>query len=188
MPGPSFRLSTLDCELLPLTMSAQATPMFVVTDSASRPEISALDRAGPLAMQTHEECPTRRLSPLEWIITRHRRAPASYLESALTKLLALKSFRFRTYVKHPGVPPPQPFSVSPVSYSFSPLRFTFYILPFAFSHLPPCLFVSTSASLLHPLEEANRRADEFKFVAELVFQKALVSEVQPPSLTHGDSQ
>src|SRR5712692_9079730 len=180
MPGPNFRLSILHCELLALTRSTQATPMFTLTDSASKPEISALDRAGRLEMQTHQKCRPRRLTPLEYALTRHRRAPASSLESALTTLLALKSFRFRTYVKHPGVPPPQPFSVSPVSYSFSPLRFTFYILPFAFSHLPPCLFVSTSASLLHPLEEANRRADEFKFVAELVFQKALVSEVQPP--------
>src|SRR5713226_3887826 len=102
MPGPSLGLSTLDCEPLPLTRSTHATPMFTLTDSASRPELSALDRAGPLAMQTHEECPTRRLSPLEWIITRHRRVPASYLESALTRILALKSFRFRTYVKHPG--------------------------------------------------------------------------------------
>src|SRR5712692_5885435 len=110
MPGPNFALSILDCEPLALTRSTQATPMFTRTDSASRPEISALQRAGRLEMQTHQECPPRRLSPLEWIVTRHRRAPASSLESALTKLLALKSFRFRTYVKHPGgaplFPPP----------------------------------------------------------------------------------
>src|SRR6266852_2446697 len=48
--------------------------------------------------------------------------------------------------------------------------------------LPPCRFVSTSASLLHPLQEANRRAGEIKLVAELVFEKALVAEVQPPGL------
>src|SRR5713226_363 len=103
MPGPSFRLSTPDYELLALTMTTHATPMFTLTDSASRPEVSALDRAGSLEMQTHQICPPRRLSPLEWIVTRHRRAPASLLESALTKLLALKSFRFCTYVKRPGV-------------------------------------------------------------------------------------
>ncbi len=67
MPGRSFRLSTLDCELLALTMSTHATPMFTLTDSASRPEISALDRAGRLEMQTHQQCPPRRLSPLECI-------------------------------------------------------------------------------------------------------------------------
>src|SRR5712692_6375679 len=105
MPGPSFRLSILDGEILALTMSTHAAPMFTLTDSASRPEISALDRAGPLEMQTHQECPPRWLSPLEWIITRHRRVPTSPLESALTKLLALKSFRFRTYVKHRGGTP-----------------------------------------------------------------------------------
>src|SRR5713101_6258314 len=147
MPGPSFRLSTLDCELLPLTMSAQATPMFVVTDSASRPEISALDRAGPLEMQTHQKCPTRRLSPLEWKITRHRRAPASSLESALTTLLALKSFRFRTYVKHPGgtpLPSPFPSHLFPIPSPLCVLLFTFCLL-----HFLICLSASTPASLLH---------------------------------------
>src|SRR5712692_11465574 len=94
MPGPSFAPSTVDCKLLALTRSTHATPMFTLTDYASRPEISALQRAGRLEMQTHQICPPRRLSPLEWIITRHRRAPASSFESALTKLLALKSFRF----------------------------------------------------------------------------------------------
>src|SRR5712692_7982332 len=138
MPGPNFRLSILHCELLALTRSTQATPMFTLTDSASKPEISALDRAGRLEMQTHRKCPPRRLTPLEYALTRHRRVPASYLESALTKLLALKSFRFRTYVKHRGgIPPPQPFSISSFSYSFSP--FAFYLLHFAF-----CIFPSAS--------------------------------------------
>ncbi len=178
MPGPNFRLSILHCELLALTRSTHATPMFTLTDSASKPEISALDRAGRLEMQTHRKCPPRRLTPLEYALTRHRRAPASYLESALTKLLALKSFRFRTYVKHPGVSPlPSPFPshLFPIPSPLCVLPFTFCLL-----HFPICLSASTPASLLHPLEEANRRADEFKFVAELVFQKALVSEVQPP--------
>jgi hypothetical protein len=69
MPGPSFRLSTLDGELLALTMSTHATPMFTLTDSVSGPEISALDRADPLGMYTHQECPPRRLTPLECTLT-----------------------------------------------------------------------------------------------------------------------
>src|SRR5712692_7651696 len=158
MHGPGSRPSILDCELLALTMSTHAAPMFTLTDSASRSEISALDRAGPLEMQTHQEYPPRWITPLEYALTRHRRAPASYLESALTKLLALKSFRFRTYVKHPGgyPPSPQPFSVSPVSYSFSPLRFTFYILPFAFPHLPLCLNPGVAPSPAGGSESACR--------------------------------
>src|SRR6266849_4166495 len=82
MPGPSFRLLILDCELLALTMSTHATPMFTLTDSAFRQEISALERAGSLEMQTHQECPPRRITPLEY---------------ALTKNSACKSFRIRTY-------------------------------------------------------------------------------------------
>src|SRR5713226_6939388 len=102
MPRPCFRLATLDCELLALTMSTQATPIFTLTDSASRPEISALDRAGPLEMQTHQKCPPRRLSPLECVAAHRRTVPPSSLETALTKLLALKSFRFCTYIKIVG--------------------------------------------------------------------------------------
>jgi len=102
MPGPSFRLSTLDCELLALTMSTHATPMFTLTDSASRPEISALDRAGSLEMQTHQECPPRWISPLECTDTKN--APASPLECTDRNSLDLKSFRFHSYKKHPGGP------------------------------------------------------------------------------------
>src|SRR5712692_772238 len=105
MPGLSFRLSILDGQLLAPTKSTHANPMFSLTDSASRPEISGLDRAGSLEMHTHQKCPPKRVNPLECVATHHRRAPASLLESALTKLLALKSFRFCTYVKHPGGPP-----------------------------------------------------------------------------------
>ena len=105
MPGPRFRLSTLDCELLALTMSTHATPMFTLTDSASRPEISALDRPGRLKMQTHQICPPGHVNPLEWVATRHLRTLANPLESALTTLLALKSFRFRTYKKTGGGTP-----------------------------------------------------------------------------------
>ncbi len=82
MPGPCFRLSILDCELLALTMSTQATPMFTLIDSASKPEISPLDRAGSLERQTHQECLPRRINPLEY---------------ALTEICACKSFRIRTY-------------------------------------------------------------------------------------------
>src|SRR5712692_4985632 len=141
MPGPCFRLSTLDGELLALTMSTHVTPMFALTDSASRPEISALDRAGRLEMQTHQICPPRRLSPLEWIVTRHRRAPASSFESALTKLLALKSFGFRTYVKHRGVGYPLP---SPFPSHLFPIPSPLCVLPFTFCllHFPICLPVS----------------------------------------------
>jgi len=69
MPGPNFALSTLDWELLALTSSTHATPMFPLTDSASRPEISALDRAGRLEMQTHQECPPEGITPLECTLT-----------------------------------------------------------------------------------------------------------------------
>jgi len=97
MPGPSFALSALDCELLALTMSTHATPIFALTDSASRPEISALDRAGPLGMQTHRERPPRRISPLECTDTKN--ASASPLECTDTKSLDLKPFRFHCYKK-----------------------------------------------------------------------------------------
>jgi len=63
-------------------MSTHATPIFTLTDSASRPEISALDRAGRLEMQTHQECPPRPISSLEYALTENR---------------ACKSFRIRTY-------------------------------------------------------------------------------------------
>ena len=56
--------------------------MFTLTDPASRLQISALDRASPSEMQTHQECPPRRITPLEY---------------ALTKNSACKSFRIRTY-------------------------------------------------------------------------------------------
>src|SRR5713226_6096073 len=100
MPGPRFRLSTLDCELLALTMSTHATPMFTLTDSASRPEISALDRAGLLEMQTHQECPPRWISPLECALTKN--APASPFKYALTKSLDLKPRGMNTYKKKGG--------------------------------------------------------------------------------------
>jgi hypothetical protein len=105
MPGLNFARSPVNCELLALTVSTHATPMFTLTHSASRPKISALDREDPLGRQTHQEYPPRWISLLDYALTRRRRAPASPLESALTRLLALKSFRFCTYVKHPGGPP-----------------------------------------------------------------------------------
>src|SRR5713226_6937347 len=100
MPRQSFRLSILDGELSALTMSTHATPMFMQTDSASRPEISALDRAGPLEMQTHQECPPRRISPLEYALTKN--APATPLECTLTKSLDLKPRGMNTYKKQGG--------------------------------------------------------------------------------------
>jgi hypothetical protein len=48
-------------------------------------------RAGSLELQTHQECPPRRITPLECTDTRHRRAPA--LESTLTNSLDLNSPR-----------------------------------------------------------------------------------------------
>jgi hypothetical protein len=97
MPGPNFRLSTLGGELLALTKSTHATPMFRLTDSAPRLEISALDGAGPLEMQTHRKCPPGWISLLEYALTKN--APASSLECALTNSLRLKSPRMNTYKK-----------------------------------------------------------------------------------------
>ncbi|SRR5712692_98716 len=88
MPGPNFAPSILDCELLALTRSTHATPMFTLTDSASRPEISALDRAGSLEMQTHEKCPPRRISPLECTLTNN--GPVGSLECRVANSLDLK--------------------------------------------------------------------------------------------------
>src|SRR5712692_11129083 len=92
MPGPSFRLAILDSEPLARTMSTQATPMFTLTDSASRPEISALDRARSLEMQTHQKCPPRPITPLECTLTRQqRRGLACSLECPVENSLDLKS-------------------------------------------------------------------------------------------------
>ncbi len=100
MPGPYFRLSILDGELLALTRSTHATPIFTLTDSASRSEVSALDRAGPLEMQTHEKCRPRRISSLEYALTKN--VPATPLERTLTKSLDLKSPGMNTYKKEGG--------------------------------------------------------------------------------------
>jgi hypothetical protein len=83
MPGPNFRLSPVDGELLARTLSTQATPMFTLTGSASRPEISAFDRACPLEKHSHRKCPPGRITPLEYALTENR---------------ACKSFRIRTYI------------------------------------------------------------------------------------------
>ena len=80
-------------------VSASANAMFTRINHTSTPASSALDRAGPSEMQTHRKCPPRRTKPLECVPAiggRHRRAPATPLESALTRLLASKSFRFCT--------------------------------------------------------------------------------------------
>src|SRR5713226_9852697 len=100
MPGPNFALSIPDCELLALTMSTHATPMFTLTDSASRPASSAPNRAGPLEMQTHEKCRPGRISSLEYALTKN--VPATPLERTLTKSLDLKSPGMNTYKKEGG--------------------------------------------------------------------------------------
>src|SRR5712692_31793 len=70
-------------------MSALAHAMLPRTGPASGPASSAPHRAGPLEMQTRQECPSRRTSPLECTDARHRGAPAS--ESTFTNSLDLKS-------------------------------------------------------------------------------------------------
>src|SRR5437879_9003729 len=67
-------------------MSAFANPVFPRIDPTSNPAGSALNR----------------VSRLDYALTKN--APATPLESTLTKLLDLKSFRFRSYKKHPGGP------------------------------------------------------------------------------------
>ncbi len=70
-------------------MSTHATPMFSLTGSASRLQISALDRAGPLEMQTHQECPPRRITRLERTLTNNRLVGS--LECPVKNSLDLKS-------------------------------------------------------------------------------------------------
>ncbi len=67
-------------------MSAFANPVFPRIDLTSNPAGSALNR----------------VSRLDYAHTKN--APATPLESTLTKLLDLKSFRFRSYKKHGGAP------------------------------------------------------------------------------------
>src|SRR5712692_8007015 len=81
-------------------MSALANATLPRTGHTSGPASSAPNRAGPLEMQTHQECPPRRISPLEYALTKN--APATPLEFTLTKSLDLKSFRFRSYKKRGG--------------------------------------------------------------------------------------
>src|SRR3989442_7324731 len=69
-------------------MSAFANPVFPWIDPTSNRAGSALNR----------------ISRLEYAVAKN--APTTPLESALTKLLDLKSFRFRSYKKHPGGPLP----------------------------------------------------------------------------------
>ena len=45
---------------------------------------------------------SKAVTPLEYALTRHRQGPVNPLESALTRLLGLKSFRFCTYKKRGG--------------------------------------------------------------------------------------
>src|SRR5713226_4155193 len=55
-----------------------------------------------LEMHTYEKCPPRWISPLQCALTRQRRAPASPLQSALTKSQDLNCPGMNTYKKHPG--------------------------------------------------------------------------------------
>src|SRR5713226_9241194 len=72
--------------------------MFMLTDSASKPEISALDRAGPLELQTHQEGPPRRLTRLECTLTNN--GLVGSLECPVTNSLDLNS---------PGIRASRPF-------------------------------------------------------------------------------
>src|SRR5712692_792367 len=56
-------------------MSALANATLPRTGHTSGPASSAPNRAGPLEMQTHQECPPRRISPLEYALTKN--APAT---------------------------------------------------------------------------------------------------------------
>src|SRR5712692_2737209 len=51
-------------------------------------------------MQTHPECPPRRITPLECILTKN--APVSPVECALTGFFGLKSLGINTYIKMGG--------------------------------------------------------------------------------------
>ncbi len=89
---------------------------------------------GPSLGLSTDDCePTRALSaplnPLQCTLTRN--APASPSESTLTNSLDLKSFRFRSYKKHPG---PPSFS-SPTSFATSGSFISFTSFPF-FASLP----------------------------------------------------
>src|SRR5713101_5242554 len=92
--------STLNSQLLiancALAMSALVNPMLPRTGRTSGPASSAPNRAGPLEMQTHQLCPLRQISPVEYALTKN--GLVNPLESALTELLDLKLFRFRTYM------------------------------------------------------------------------------------------
>src|SRR5712691_8716541 len=89
MPGPYFQLSPVDGEPSALTMSTHATPRLTPTDSASRPEISALARAGSLEMQTRQKHPPRQISPVECTLT--NTGLKGSLECPVTNSLDLKS-------------------------------------------------------------------------------------------------
>src|SRR5713226_6006953 len=66
---------------------------------------SSSAHAGSFEMQTHQECPPRRITPLEYALTKN--APATPLESALANSLHLKPRRMNTYKKR-GVGGPLP--------------------------------------------------------------------------------
>ena len=84
-------------------MSAFANPVFPRIDPTSNPAGSALNRVSRLDYALTKNAPA---TPLESTLTK----AIIYLtnhgvsDTLLTKLLDLKSFRFRSYKKHPGGP------------------------------------------------------------------------------------
>ncbi len=83
-----LKLLIADHRSMHLPMTALPNPILPRTGPTSRPANSVLNRAGPLEMQTHQECPPRRITPLECTLTKN--APVSSLECTVTKSLDLK--------------------------------------------------------------------------------------------------
>src|SRR5712692_4114770 len=88
MPGPCFRVSILDGELVALTKSTHATPMFTLTDSAFRPEI--LRSIAQVLWKCKLTKNVRRGGQVFWNTHLRKIVRASHLESALTILLDFK--------------------------------------------------------------------------------------------------
>ncbi len=147
MPGPSFVLSILDAELLGLTMSTEPTPMFALTDSASRPEISPFDRAGPVEMQTHQKCPPKWISPLQCTLTKNSIVGSS--ECPVTNSLNLNS---------PAIRASWPFGRAEV-------------LSRSSAALTPLECTDTKNGLISSLECTDTNSLDLKFHGITLFQK-----------------
>jgi len=164
MHGPGSRPSILDCELLALTMSTHAAPMFTLTDSASRPEISALDRAGPLQMQTHQEYPPRRLTRLESTLTNN--GLVGSLECPVANSLDLKS---------PGIRASWPFGGAEVLWRSS-------------TPVTPLECTDTKNGLLSSLECTDTNSLDLKFFRFHSYRKRGVGVQLDPSAKEFDSR